>query len=235
MTSPKNNRRFADCLDRVVYNLREAKPRALLSQVKQTILHELWGDGSSFPGHWIKSQHLLNLTGQKYFDRRIRELRNEVGCDIETGNVEGSPVYRLKSTELSTPYNRSYLGKTRKAHLFDTHDHRCAVCGQQFSKLTKGLEADHKVPLIRGGSADLENWQPLCVACNINKRRSCQGCQLKCENCAWAFPEKFGGRLLLKLDAQLLESISLTAHRKGIPVEDAIACAIEHFLESRKK
>lgn len=56
-----------------------------LSEVKQKIIKRLWGDENiSFPKPWVSSKELLELTGQKYFDRRTRELRDELGCDIES-------------------------------------------------------------------------------------------------------------------------------------------------------
>ncbi|MGB3638729.1 MAG: hypothetical protein WBA39_14320 [Rivularia sp. (in: cyanobacteria)] len=47
--------------------------RKKLSQVKITILRTLWEEGNQFPREWVLSNKLLQLTGQKYFDRRIRE------------------------------------------------------------------------------------------------------------------------------------------------------------------
>ena len=56
-----------------------------LSEVKLTILKRLWGsDDIDFPKPGVSSIELLELTGQKYFDRRTRELRDELGCDLES-------------------------------------------------------------------------------------------------------------------------------------------------------
>lgn len=41
---------------------------------------------------------------------------------------------------------------------------RCACCGA-----TRRLEADHVIPLSRGGSDEIENIQPLCRSCNSSK------------------------------------------------------------------
>lgn len=49
-------------------------------------------------------------------------------------------------------------------HLCATFNNRCLACG----KKTK-LEADHVVPLSRGGSNDIANIQPLCRSCNSSK------------------------------------------------------------------
>ncbi len=56
-----------------------------LSDVKLKILTRLWGnDLYEFPKPWVSSAELLELTGQKYFDRRTRELRYQLGCDLES-------------------------------------------------------------------------------------------------------------------------------------------------------
>lgn len=40
----------------------------------------------------------------------------------------------------------------------------CANCGT-----TEALQIDHKIPVSRGGTSDIENLQPLCARCNILK------------------------------------------------------------------
>jgi 5-methylcytosine-specific restriction endonuclease McrA len=42
----------------------------------------------------------------------------------------------------------------------------CAICGA-----TGALEIDHRVPIVRGGSCEIENLQALCIPCNRRKGR----------------------------------------------------------------
>ena len=196
------------------------------SKVKLKILRALWEASGDFPRAWVKSSALLKLTGQKYFDRRIRELRDETGCDIETGVTDGKPAYRLCSTSLKKVQDRSYLATSQKKGLFDKFSYRCAVCGKQFNKGEKGLEADHRIPLLRGGGAEIENWQPLCVSCNVSKRRSCQGCEEECKKCGWAYPEKFGELITIRAPKETLDKIREVARRKGIHSQDFILEAV---------
>lgn len=83
-----------------------------ISDVKLKILKKLWqADSKSFPKYWVSSAELLELTGQKYFDRRARELRDQLGCDIETQhNAELSGhAWRINSPKLAPPQDREYL------------------------------------------------------------------------------------------------------------------------------
>lgn len=162
------------------------------SKVKALILRTLWDSGTDFPRDWVKSSRLLELTQQKYFDRRTRELRDEMGCDIQTEHHFGEHCYRLKSTNLTNFNPRQYLTTSQKNELFNEYHHTCGICSKQFKPGVRGLQADHKVPLIRGGSQEKENWQPICNECNVVKRRACADCKEDCETCSWAFPKRAG-------------------------------------------
>ncbi|MDP9320427.1 MAG: HNH endonuclease [Chloroflexota bacterium] len=48
--------------------------------------------------------------------------------------------------------------------LLERHERRCAYCGVEAP-----LEADHRVPLSRGGTHDIENILPACGPCNRRK------------------------------------------------------------------
>lgn len=133
-----------------------------LSDVKRKILVELWNAGDAFPREWVASSHLLEITQQKYFDRRTRELRDEKGCDIETKHINGEHHYRLVSDKLAASNPRLYLTEAQKKDLFRRSGSTCQVCGVEVEAGVRGLQADHKVPLIRGGTHHLENWQAVC-------------------------------------------------------------------------
>lgn len=202
-----------------------------LSEVKKIILKTLWEAGDdSFPKPWVGSAELLQRTGQKYFDRRIRELRNQLGCAIETGNFNGDSAYRLTSSTLGVAVARTYLTAAQKKRLFEDANYTCAACGCYVPLGRKGLEADHKIPLSRGGGSELTNWQPLCVACNVAKRRSCQDCEESCRLCAWAFPEQFGQLTQVRLSKALSESLSNSARQQGKHSQDIIVEAIKKYL-----
>lgn len=179
-----------------------------LSKVKQKIILRLWGrESDDFPKPWVSSSDLLVLTGQKYFDRRIRELRDESGCHIEMQPIKGEHSYRLVSYKRKAENLRAYLTESEKKSLFQQSSHTCQICGRQFEVGLRGLQADHKVPLIRGGNHATANWQAVCVECNVGKRRACAGCNDDCLICPWAFPEKVGIITLLHLPPEVLSAL----------------------------
>lgn len=204
-----------------------------LSDVKYEILKTLWGAGGNFPRPWIKSSTLLSLTQQKYFDRRIRELQDEVGCDIENGHSGGEHSYRLLSDKLKKANPRLYLSASQKNVLFAKYHNTCQVCGKAIKPGVRGLQADHKVPLIRGGSHDAANWQPLCNACNVAKRRSCADCNDECKKCAWAFPENVGMRTLVTVPQPLLQEIRKRGLVGQADLEALIVTAISDHLKRK--
>lgn len=180
---------------------------ARLSEVKLTILRTLWDAGTTFPRNWVASSRLLELTNQKYFDRRTRELRDENGCDIETRHIGGEHQYRLVSPSVKVSNPRAYLSESEKAALFRTDKNTCQVCGKIVAPGVRGLQADHKIPLARNGSHARENWQSLCNECNVAKRRACQGCSIDCKTCQWAFPAQVGIPLTIRLDPSVFDEL----------------------------
>lgn len=206
-----------------------------LSPVQTLILTTLWKAGSRFPRDWISSSHMNNITRQKYFDRRIRELRDEHGCDIETGrNATGEHAYRLVSVTVEVSNPRSYLTATQKKRLFVGAGFCCSVCGCHIPEGQKGLQADHKVPLSRGGGHIQSNWQPLCVECNVGKRQACAGCQKECRRCPWAFPETVGQRTILSLSPASLGVLKAYSHLDGVTVDVVADRAIEAYGNVRR-
>lgn len=175
-----------------------------LSDVKRTLLQALWGGSDAFPKEWVKSADLLALTQQKYFDRRLRELRDAQGLDIASKQINGEHYWHLNSPNVAQTNDRTYLTASQKTGLFEGAKFKCAVCRCEMLPGIRGLQADHKVPLIKGGTNDLANWQPLCNECNVAKRGVCKSCDLDCNSCSWAFPEQLGFNFVIKLPADLL-------------------------------
>jgi len=174
-----------------------------LSNVKELLLKELWGSSDGFPKQWVKSSVLLAKSNQKYFDRRLRELRDSAGIDIETKHIEGEHCWRLNSANIGQVNDRTYLTNSQKKLLFNIAGNKCRICGKVTLAGIRGLQADHKIPLIRGGTNELSNWQALCNECNVAKRGVCKDCDLDCNTCTWAVPEKTGFNFVIKIPSDL--------------------------------
>ena len=218
--------------------LAQLPTRGKLSEVKLKILTRLWGENTiPFPKPWVSSTELLGLTGQKYFDRRARELREKLGCDLESSYREDLKDYawRLRSTTLATPQSREYLTNQQKLKLFQENRFTCAVCGQTLLPGLRGLQADHKRPLSRGGKNLIGNWQPLCIRCNVGKRRACQGCDLPCEECSWAFPEIVGVSVLLSIKSDTLTRVDRYSTRVNKTRDMVMEEAAEYYLDTHEQ
>lgn len=209
-----------------------------LSEVKQLILKTLWNEGKDFPKNWVRSSILLNLTKQKYFDRRIRELRDQCGCDIETEYHDGDHCYRLNSPYLNNYNPRLYLSQSIKEKLFEKFNYRCNVCKRQLSSGVIGLQADHREPLSRKEllKQDVNNliyWQPICNECNVIKRRVCAECNNNCQECPWAYPEQHGKSIFINIPTELEQEMI----RRGIfdqnQIQKFILDAIKNNLKKK--
>lgn len=168
----------------------------------RVLLEELWPAGHGIPGPRVKedelreainrfrrNQHLGTQPYKPYIDvfRRLRELQGEEGI---TGIGREGKTYQLVSLSLSEKrVPRIKLSDLDWLRILDTYQRRCPVCNRSEPEVR--FQQDHKIPRTRGGGNELSNWQPLCDECNNFKSTSCRGCQLKCEICSWAFPERF--------------------------------------------
>ncbi|ELW8975561.1 HNH endonuclease [Yersinia enterocolitica] len=198
----------------------ELKDKGLKSNITQAqwkILEHLFNQGSTFPRAWVPRDVLHDLVKQSDYRRRITELGDEVGVDIQ--RQPGTNAYRLNSLNLNIANPRTYLSKNQKDSLILRQNYTCQVCSLHDNGNSTGtLQADHKIPLARGGGHSIENWQTLCHVCNVGKRNACQGCNRDCHQCPWAFPEIYGIRIMAPLSPNDIQRImALGIPREGIP------------------
>jgi HNH endonuclease len=119
--------------------------------------------------------------------RRLRELQGEEGF---LGLVKEGNRAQLQNLDVSPKrIPRKKLSQDDWAMVLQRYSGRCANCGRKPPTVT--LEQDHKIPRGRGGDNELGNWQPLCTECNNFKSTACRDCDLDCNKCPWAFPEKY--------------------------------------------
>ena len=199
--------------------------------MKLLILERLFSQKTEGNDGWVTSSELLELTNQKYFDRRTRELRDETGCDLETGRFGGESAYRLNSLNLADVNTRLYLTATQKKALLHESGNKCAVCGTDADGDVSRLQADHKIPLIRRGDHNPLNWQILCLTCNVGKRRACESCALDCQTCPWAFPESVGQRITAVVDPETLGQIESLAREQNLRPDEIASALLRRATE----
>lgn len=140
---------------------------------------------------------------------------------------------RLKSSNLTLPKNREYLSQKDKNKLFESYNNKCAICGTLVPPGIRGLQADHKKPLSRGGGNELENWQPLCHNCNVGKKSACKGCELECSTCSWAYPDKVGIKTIVSINQEVLDQVKIYASKKESTIDKVMEEAIKYFITKK--
>jgi len=90
--------------------------------------------------------------------------------------AERNRIYRQENLERDAA--KSHRRRTRKTQaggaytaeefkvLCAHYGNKCLRCGRTGVKLT----ADHILPVVRGGTSNIENIQPLCFSCNSSKQ-----------------------------------------------------------------
>lgn len=108
-----------------------------------------------------------NLDKFRGYNRKYREKHPERARDRLHRWYEDNKdrVYAKKQKRRAKEAGNggSYTAKEWKA-LCKQYDNCCLACGEK-GKLTP----DHVIPIVRGGTSDISNIQPLCITCNKRK------------------------------------------------------------------
>jgi 5-methylcytosine-specific restriction endonuclease McrA len=200
------------------------------------ILNALWPEGHGIPGPLLTENDVRAAIDAfrtergepPYKDvfRRLRELQGDEGftCIPKEG-----VRYQLQSLEIGP--KREPRAKPSKAvwkQIKEKYGHRCASCGRQEPEIK--LSPDHKVPRARNGSNDLDNWQPLCEQCNNMKSHACQGCNLNCYVCSWAFPDEYKPIIISDENKELAKR---AADRVRISQSDFVNRILRDYFRSK--
>ncbi len=98
--------------------------------------------------------------------------------------------------------NRRSLTPKEKEQIRNEQYFQCNICKSQvyprskvknnaFSRDRVREVFDHRIPVEKGGSSELKNFQALCFYCNKSKWQICTICSSEtCEKCALAYPER---------------------------------------------
>ncbi len=199
----------------------------------RVILDALWPDGHGIPGPALTETDIRaaidayraseGKTPYKDVFRRMRELQGDEGF---TSILKEGVRYQL--TSLKVGVKREPRAKPPTAlwkKIKNDADFRCSHCGAQEPDIK--LSPDHRVPRDKSGTNDDSNWQPLCEQCNILKSSSCQGCELNCFICSWAYPETYKAIIIADDNKEQIRRI---AEESGLHQSDLVNRILrEHF------
>lgn len=200
------------------------------NKAKLKILEMLWD------GEIILGDDILAAVKQAYYDRRIRELRDEDGWDIETTwlkNREGKkrPAYCLRSHVRGKGIKRPHISSEDRRIVLERDKYTCQIDGNDLRDGRNNPQIDHKIPLIRDGKSAVENYQAICSNCNVIKRGICRMCNLpSCENCFLAYPEKGANNVPINLTGEESNHLTKIANKLDVNRVEALRKIIKERL-----
>ena len=154
------------------------------------------------PSEWIQDRY-----GDA--NKPFSELWTEEGFScVHAEAMQGNRQYVLHPDDhemlfqVNAKSTRIQLKSREKDIILSRQSHRCNICGailkdsramlaHTFAKDRVSVEIDHRIPVDRGGTNNMENMQALCHYCNKCKRQMCFICNHNaCSiSCALVYPE----------------------------------------------
>ena len=141
-------------------------------------------------------------------NKPFSELWTEEGFTcVHAEGLQGNRQYVLRPADHEMLFNpnakstRISISAEEKRIVLQRQHQRCNFCGSilrqstdipphTYAKDRVSLEIDHRIPVDRGGSSTIDNYQALCHYCNKCKRQMCFICTQHCnDNCALVSPE----------------------------------------------
>lgn len=141
-------------------------------------------------------------------NKPFSELWTEEGFScVHAEGLQGNRQYVLCKTDHEMLFNpngkstRTSISSEDKRIVMQRQNGRCNFCGSilrlsseipahTYAKDRVTLEIDHRIPIDRGGSNIVDNYQALCHYCNKCKRQMCFVCTAHCGfDCALVSPE----------------------------------------------
>ena len=99
-----------------------------------------------------------------YYEREREEViaRSKKGAESHPEKVRQAKANNLRKRRAARHASRGNFTVEEFKELCESYGNKCLACGDTEAV----LEADHVVPLTKGGSDNISNIQPLCGSCN---------------------------------------------------------------------
>lgn len=178
----------------------------------------------------IHQSQIFEAYGRKpEYARRIRKIVSEYGWHIERirGKNGANEDYYIRRSEgpVRIAHIRKEVNPRHRQEIYNRDDWTCALCSGDVSTSQNitAAQCDHKIPAERGGLSVSSNLQTLCLRCNLKKRQACKYCLLpSCDNCPYAFPEKYGEQIVIGLSKAALAVLQKLQKTRGLPPNQII-------------
>jgi len=163
--------------------------------------------------------------GYKDVFRRVRELQGEEGLH---GLVKDKTTYQLQNLAIKRKREpRKAISPAAGREIALNQGSRCAICGTVIVVNGDPVHVDHRIPRDRGGPNEISNYQVLCASCNVAKSSACSGCDLTCQTCPWAYPEKYR---MPRIRHDIIHRLNEMAQRRNRNVDDLTNEIIDKFF-----
>ena len=126
-------------------------------------------------GKILSSDELREIAGISEWARRVRELRNEEGMNIQTHNDRSDlkPGEYILVDLIPLPAFGRSISKETRAYILDRNGFTCQMCGavageeHPYDKGRKTrLHIGHVIDKSQGGTDDALNLRAICSVCN---------------------------------------------------------------------
>ena len=114
-----------------------------------------------------KKPKLYNSERYKEYYEKVKEVKKQKVKEWAAKNKE-----KINSYSIAYQQKRRAGGKFPR-ELWEQKKKEigcCIMCSEK-----SNLTIDHKIPVSKGGTNDIENLQPLCLICNIKKGNKLEG------------------------------------------------------------
>ena len=111
---------------------------------------------------WDFNCHLLGKTLSDFVEqldqqRQLGEIR-----------IKAIKIILLQNKVTKSKRRRTHIPRGLRKEVFKRDNYTCVECGARKSDGAT-LHVDHKIPVSKGGTDELDNLQTLCSDCNLNK------------------------------------------------------------------